>query len=134
MDCEPILTLKQRLVDEPEDYVHTALRLFGLFGSDRRFCGRGNSTKSAELSFLIEVVGRRCLFTGDFVWRSAHGWQPGNRSRRRMRASIESLAAVEFDAILGCADYDAPEPWQAVADANARRRLVSELLETCDRP
>lgn len=58
MDFVPIHAIKQRLVDQPDDYIEVAMEFLDLFGTDPRFIGRGVKTIDPELA---QMVGEICF-------------------------------------------------------------------------
>lgn len=85
-----------------------------------------------QFSYLISIKGKRCLFTGDFIYRSSGSWTPGNRSRKKMQASFDRLRSLRFDYVIGCADYDAPDSYVAVR--GSVDDVVDEMLAACSSP
>lgn len=82
-----------------------------------------------QFSYLITIGKKRCLFTGDFMYRSNKGqWIPGNRSRAKMQASFDTVRKLKFDYVVPCADYDAPDSFVAVKSID---RVVDEMEASC---
>lgn len=86
---------------------------------------------AGQFSTLVEVEGRRILFTADFVWREAGGWRPGNPSRRKMAPAFEALRDLDFDHVVPWTAYDQAELFVRTGSVNA---CVDEMIAACPKP
>ncbi|MFO1015799.1 MAG: MBL fold metallo-hydrolase [Caulobacteraceae bacterium] len=84
-----------------------------------------------QFSTLVEVEGRRVLFTADFVYRSGDGWRPGNLSRRKMLKSFESLRDLRFDHVVPCTSYARDEFFVPIGSVDS---AVDEMIAACTKP
>ena len=84
-----------------------------------------------QMAFLIEVSGLRCLFAGDFAYRSAGEWRVGNKSRKAMQRGIASLGGHSFDVYVGCADYGEAESF---VEARSIGAIADQILASCTKP
>jgi glyoxylase-like metal-dependent hydrolase (beta-lactamase superfamily II) len=86
---------------------------------------------SGQFSTLVEVAGRRILFTADFVYRREGGWRPGNLSRKTMLTSFEGLRDLVFDHVVTCTNYAGNEFFVPVPSVAA---AVDAMIAACTKP
>lgn len=86
---------------------------------------------AGQMAFLIDVAGVRCLFAGDFAWRSGGQWHVGNKSRKKMKDGIAALEDVDFDLYVGCADYGEEHSY---VEAGSIGALADEIVGACTKP
>lgn len=84
-----------------------------------------------QMAYLITVDGSRCLFAGDFAYRTKGKWRPGNKSRRVMSKGMENLRDVEFDYYIGCADYGESDSFVRVS--HGIDDVADDILAACTR-
>jgi glyoxylase-like metal-dependent hydrolase (beta-lactamase superfamily II) len=86
---------------------------------------------AGQFSTLLEVEGRRVLFTADFVYRRGGAWRPGNLSRKKMLKSFEGLRDLAFDHVVPCTSYAETEFFVPIASVD---RAVDEMIAACTKP
>ncbi len=86
---------------------------------------------AGQFSTLVEIDGRRVLFTADFVYRRGGGWRPGNLSRKTMLRSFEGLRDLAFDHVVPCTAYSETEFFVPIASVDA---AVDEMIAACAKP
>jgi len=86
---------------------------------------------AGQFSTLVEVEGRRILFTADFVWRQDGRWRPGNLSRKKIAKSFEGLRDLAFDTVVPWTGYGQTEFFTPVASVDA---VVDEMIAACSKP
>lgn len=85
---------------------------------------------AGQMAYLIPVQGKRCLFAGDFAYRSGGAWRPGSKSRRAMMRGFAALEGVAFDYYVGCADYGEETSFVAATSID---ELAQDILSACTR-
>lgn len=86
---------------------------------------------AGQFSTLVQVAGRRILFTADFVWRQDGRWRPGNLSRRKMVRSFEGLRDLAFDHVVPWTGYGQTEFFVPIEDVG---RAVDAMIAACPKP
>ena len=86
---------------------------------------------AGQFSTLVEMGGRRVLFTADFVYRRGGAWRPGNLSRKKMLKSFEGLRDLAFDHVVPCTSYSETEFFVPAPSVDA---AVDEMIAACTKP
>jgi glyoxylase-like metal-dependent hydrolase (beta-lactamase superfamily II) len=86
---------------------------------------------AGQFSTLVEVEGRRILFTADFVWRVDGKWRPGNNSKKKMAKSFEGLRDLQFDHVVPWTSYTQTELFVPIPSVD---EAIDAMIAACPKP
>lgn len=84
--------------------------------------------RPGAVSYLVDVVGKRCLFAGDSIYHSGDDWMcpVSKKNRKTMLATLDLLAELDFDVLLSNTGAHNPVCYIEVDDAS-RPEFIAAL-------